>query len=106
MAYNRTKLNLSNEQVMELEEFIRNAPSKRIGVRASMVLDCGTGMTGKDVAAKYSERPGTVSFWKKRYAASGVSGLLNQPFKAPLRRATPCGISTFSLSTWAYRSTA
>ena len=89
MAYNRTKLNLSNEQVMELEEFIRNAPSKRIGVRASMVLDCGTGMTGTAVAAKYSERPGTVSF-----------------FKAPLRRATPCGISTFSLSTWAYRSTA
>lgn len=79
MAHKKTKLVLNNEQVKELEEFIRNAPSKRIGLRASMVLDCGTGMTGKDVAAKYSERPTTVSLWKKRYAESGVSGLLNKP---------------------------
>lgn len=62
----------------ELEEIIKNPPSDRIGVRASMVLDCARGMTGDAAARKYAERPNTVSIWKKRYAEYGIPGLMNR----------------------------
>ena len=78
MSRKRIKLTLNDEQVTEPKEFIEEHPDDRIGVRASMVLDCGTGMTGEAVAEKYSERPCTVSLWKYRYAESGISGLMNQ----------------------------
>ena len=71
----RKKLTLTDSQVTELQELIKAHPDERIGVRASMVLDVGTGMTGESVAAKYSERPCTVSFWKSRYADSGIAGI-------------------------------
>lgn len=74
----RKKYNLTEEQMKELEEFIKNPPSDRIGLRASMILDCARGMTGDAVARKYAERPNTVSNWKRRYTEYGIPGLMNR----------------------------
>ena len=79
MTRKRITLHLNEDQKQELEHFRQTAPSERIGLRAAMVLDCASGMKVVDVAAKYTERPNTVSLWKCRYAEGGISGLLNLP---------------------------
>lgn len=79
MPQKRIKLQLSEEQRQELTDFIQKAPSERLGLRASLVLDCAAGMKVFDVAAKYGERPNTVVLWKRRYAESGIKGLENLP---------------------------
>ncbi len=79
MPQKRITLQLSEEQRQELTKFVQNAPSERLALRASMVLDCASGMKIYDVAAKYGERPNTVVLWKRRYAESGIKGLENLP---------------------------
>ena len=78
MPQKRITLQLSEDQKQELTDFIKNPPAERLGIRASMVLDCAAGMKVVDVATKYDERPSTVSMWKCCYAEEGINGLLNR----------------------------
>ncbi len=77
---NSTKPIECSKSTIEKLQAMANDPSEpRLAVRASIVLACIAGESGKSIAERFHEREATVSKWKKRFLTYGVEGLKNEP---------------------------
>jgi transposase len=63
----------------------RNTPQKVVW-RARIVLLAGEGVRAKEVAARAGKSVLTVRRWRRRYAATGVDGLLKDATRPPRRK--------------------
>src|SRR6202451_2984466 len=63
----------------------RNTPQKIVW-RSQIVLLAGDGVGAVDVAARVGKSVLTVRRWRRRYAASGVDGLLKDATRPPGRK--------------------
>lgn len=54
--------------------------------RAKIILGCLAGKRNEEIAVELNTRPGTVAFWRKRFAAEGLKGLRDRqrPGKPPI----------------------
>ena len=67
------KVQLSDEQRMELENFRRQASSE-VSEKALMVLMNAEGKSVPQIATLLKRHPHTVRYWIKRYIAYGIKG--------------------------------
>jgi len=61
---------------MVLEGWVRaSTTEQRLAQRGRIVLAAADGMATEHIARRYGVRPATVSKWRTRFAARGVTGL-------------------------------
>lgn len=71
------KLSITDDDIKGLETIKSNSvPGSITHKRCSVVLDCGSGSSGKEIAARYGITPNMVINWRRRYEKGGVDGLL------------------------------
>ena len=71
-----TVVSLSGEDRMVLEGWVRaSTTEQRLAQRGRIVLAAADGMATEHIARRYGVRPATVSKWRTRFAARGVTGL-------------------------------
>jgi transposase len=75
-----SRISVTDEERTELESLARRARSaRRLAFRAKLILACAAGTSDSAVAAKFRTKPHTVGFWRKRFIASRLDGLLDEP---------------------------
>jgi len=77
----------SDQDLRELERLSNSRTDEvRLVERAKIVLGCLGGKRNEEIADELAIRPGTVGFWRKRFAAEGLKGLQDRqrPGKPPL----------------------
>jgi transposase len=76
-----TRITLTEDESAELARWSRRARSaRRLAFRAKLILaSAEEGATDKAVATRYRTKPHTVGFWRKRFNASRLNGLLDEP---------------------------
>lgn len=80
MGRPKSELRVSEEQRAELKRLsARGSTSQALATRARVVLLCDEGATNRDVAAEVGMTEQTVGKWRRRFVASGVEGLLDEP---------------------------
>jgi transposase len=85
-----TQVVLTDEQRSALERVLRAETSARRDVRrAQVILAAADGEDTVAIAARLHHSCSTVVRWRKRFAASGMTGLLDQPRKGRPPRITP-----------------
>ena len=71
---------LSDEERLFLERLARRRTSAQaMALRARIVLACATGITNAEVAAEIRVNQATVGKWRRRFVASRLDGLLDDP---------------------------
>lgn len=68
----------SAEDREELQK-IASGEDHRMAVRARIILLAAEGRSVAEISRELSERRGTITCWKRRYAAAGISGLKTLP---------------------------
>ena len=76
------KVQLTQEQRTELENFRRQASSKDTE-KALMVLMSADGRSVGDISTTLKRNPHTVRDWLKRYQKKGLVGLIPEIFSGP-----------------------
>ncbi len=80
MARVAVALSCTADVMAELERLSRSRSGEvRIAERARIVLACLVGKRNDEVASEIGVRPNTVGQWRRRFAASGIVGLRDQP---------------------------
>jgi transposase len=80
MAYKATEIRLDPETRATLEGWVRaKKTEQRIVRRARIVLLAADGMASRAIAREVGVMTGIVSIWRKRFAASGIAGLVDKP---------------------------
>jgi transposase len=73
-------LTCTPEQRRELERMSGSRTGQaRLVERAGIILACLDGRQNRDIAREFALLPGTVGFWRRRFAASGIPGLHDAP---------------------------
>ena len=76
----RAEVVLSEEERGALEAWARRpSTANALALRARIVLACAAGGSDVEVAARLGMSRNTVGRWRKRYLASGLDGLLDEP---------------------------
>lgn len=77
-----TQINLAEEELQELESWVRKGTmEQRIVQRARIVLESAAGRTTKEVARMFKLRAATVSKWRARFSRGGLAGLADAPHR-------------------------
>lgn len=77
---------LSNTDIKRLNSIVRNSKEGSPGYkRAAVLLDCGKGIQGKEIAVKYGVTANMVTDWRRKYERGGVDGLMSDA-RRPGRR--------------------
>jgi len=80
MGRPKAKLELTNEERETLEQWSRRRRgAASLALRAKIVLRCATGADSCDVAESLDINQNTVGKWRKRFIASRLEGLLDEP---------------------------
>lgn len=70
----------NEKELKKLEQLSRSrSGSRRLAERATIILECLSGLENAAVAQKCGTRPNTVSKWRRRFSAHGVAGLEDAP---------------------------
>lgn len=76
----KQKLVVSNAQAQELKRWAQQSRSQRaLRFRARIILLCAGGKSNVAAARQLKTTGFTVGFWRKRFIAGGVDGLLDEP---------------------------
>lgn len=76
MARVAISVNCTDQELQELERLINSRTDEvRMVGRAKIVIGCLAGKRNDEIAAELEIRPGTVSVWRRRFAAEGLKGL-------------------------------
>lgn len=67
----KRQLQLSEVQVRELEDIIRQRKNPALMFRARIILKCASGLSNSKVAAAVRTTPFTVGFWRNRFIKGG-----------------------------------
>src|SRR5215472_10076759 len=83
-----TPIELSAEERRTLESWVRaSTTEQRLVLRAQLILAAAApGGTTTAIARRWRVRPGTVSQWRRRFAAQLLVGLQDRPRPGPRRR--------------------
>lgn len=80
MVYKATEIRLDPETRATLEGWVRaKKTEQRMVRRARIVLLAADGMASRAIAREVGVMTGVVSIWRKRFAASGITGLKDNP---------------------------
>ena len=79
MARYSKPLQVSEEDLRELEEYSQNNPDEKKRKRAALVLEIAKGGTVMEVSERLKVRPNSILDWKKRYEENGLAGFENLP---------------------------
>ncbi len=83
------RITLADDERAELERWARRARSaRRLAFRAKLILASAAGETDAAVGVRFRTKPHTVGFWRKRFLASRLDGLLDEPRPGAPRRIT------------------
>ena len=87
MGRRAAEIVLSEEERAELQRW-RRRRSGRSGlyVRAGIVLDCATGVSGAEIAERHRTSQQTVTKWRRRFASGRLAGLSDAPRTGQPRR--------------------
>ena len=93
---------LTEVERARLEKFSRARSSPlRLRERAAMILLASSGMENKEIALRLGQDPGKVGRWRKRYAESGLEGIVKDKSRPgrikPLPLAKKSGIVRLTL---------
>jgi transposase len=81
------RITLSDDERAELERWSRRARSaRRLAFRAKLILASAAGADDTAVGAQFRTKPHTVGFWRKRFLAARLNGLLDEPRPGAPRR--------------------
>lgn len=82
-----TLIDLSTEERRSLESWVRSPTTEqRLVLRAQLILAAAAGATTAAIAQRFRVRPGTVSQWRRRFAAQRLVGLQDRPRSGRRRR--------------------
>ena len=96
----KAELIVTNQQRAELERLARRARTNRhLALRAKIILLSSEGLNNKQVAAKSRTSPATVGNWRRRFVASGVDGLLDEPRPGAPRKITDDDVEAIIVKT-------
>lgn len=71
---------LRDEDIIPIGNIRANStPDSPMFKRASILLACHDGISGKEIAAKYSVTPNMVITWRRRYEEKGIKGIYDEP---------------------------
>lgn len=74
------RVTLTKDEQAELERWARRARSaRRLAFRAKLILASAAGQSDFAVGAQFRTKPHTVGFWRKRFIAARLNGLLDEP---------------------------
>ena len=80
---------LSPSERTTLEQYARRPKTAQgLALRARIILRCATGATHTAIAADLGVTKQTVGKWRKRFVASRVAGLLDEPRPGAPRKVT------------------
>lgn len=80
MARHAVLPSCSEEERKELEKNSRSRTlSAQLVERSKIILECLKGTRNNEIAKIFSTRPNTISKWRLRFAADGISGLNDAP---------------------------
>jgi transposase len=83
------RITLTEQEGAALERWARRARSaRRLAFRAKLILASAAGGTDAAVAAQFRTKSHTVGFWRKRFLASRLDGLLDEPRPGAPRKIT------------------
>jgi len=76
----KAELSLTEEERHALERLTRRRTSAQaLALRARIILECATGSPNRTVADTLGVRPATVGKWRRRFVASRLDGLFDEP---------------------------
>jgi transposase len=74
------ELVLSSDEQTKLEQWARRPKtSQRLALRSRIILECASGLTNTQVAAKLKITMPTVGKWRNRFVADRLEGLVDEP---------------------------
>ena len=89
MARPKKPLTLSDDERSKLALMARRPKtSQRQALRARIVLECASGLSNEDVAAKLDVHKVTVGKWRERFRVARFEGLLDEPRPGVPRKIT------------------
>src|SRR5271169_489689 len=72
-----TVISLTEQQRKQLEGYARGrSVAVRLALRANMILLAAEGLENRQIAEQAGVGRDTVALWRKRFAASGIAGIL------------------------------
>src|SRR5688572_18838842 len=94
------RIKLTDDERAELERCARRVRSaRRLAFRAKLILASAAGADDTAVGAQYRTKPHTVGFWRKRFIASRLNGLLDEPRPGAPRKITDAKVEELVVAT-------